>query len=62
MSGSRPFGPFDWQKDFEPEYLDNIKYCCLVMSNKYIKNHFNDIKKYADVVENRIDMEQGIGT
>lgn len=49
--------PFDWQKDFEPEYLDNIKYCCLVMSNKYIKNHFNDIKKYADVVENRIDDE-----
>lgn len=49
--------PFDWQKDFEPEYLNNIKYCCLVMSNKYIKNHFNDIKEYANVVENRIDDE-----
>lgn len=28
--------PFDWQKDFEPEYLESIKYCCLVMSDTYI--------------------------
>ena len=47
--------PFDWSKDFEPEYLDNIKYFCLVMIDKYIKNHFDDIKKYANVVENRMD-------
>ena len=47
--------PFDWEKDFEPEYLDNIKYFCLVMSDKYIKNHFDDIKKYANIVENRMD-------
>lgn len=47
--------PFDWQKDFEKEYLDNIKYVCLVMSEKYIRNHFDDIKKYASVMENRID-------
>lgn len=45
--------PFEWSKDFEPEYLENIKYYCLVMSEKYIKNHFDDIKKYASVVENR---------
>ena len=32
--------PFDWSKDFEKEYLDNIGYYCLVMSEKYIKNHF----------------------
>lgn len=49
--------PFDWSKAFEAEYLDNIKYYCLVMSDKYIKNHFSDIKKYANVVENRIDDE-----
>ena len=29
----------------------------LVMSNKYITNHFSDIKKYASVVENRMDDE-----
>lgn len=50
--------PFDWTKDFEPEYLDNIQYYCLVMSDKYIKNHFDDIKKYANVVENRGDDEE----
>lgn len=47
--------PFDWEKDFEPEYLHHIKYYCLVMSEKYIRNHFDDIKAYASVVENRMD-------
>ncbi len=27
------------------------------MSNKYITNHFDDIKKYASVVENRMEDE-----
>lgn len=49
--------PFDWQKDFESEYLENIRYYCLVMSETYIKNHFTDIKKYANVIENRGDDE-----
>ena len=47
--------PFDWSKDFENEYLAKIKYYCLVLSENYIKNHFDDIKKYANVVENRLD-------
>ena len=47
--------PFDWQKDFDAEYLENIRYYCLVMSEKYIKNHFADIKAYANVIEARID-------
>ncbi len=47
--------PFDWQKDFDSEYLENIKYFCLVMSEEYIKNHFADIKKYANAIENRVD-------
>ena len=49
--------PFDWQKDFEHEYLENIKYYCLVMSEEYIRNYFSDIKKYANVIENRLDDE-----
>ena len=49
--------PFDWEKDFEPKYLDCIKYYCLVMSEKYIKNNFDDIKKYANIIENRMDDE-----
>lgn len=47
--------PFDWSKDFEKEYLDYIKYYCLVMSEDYIKKHFTDIKRYADVIENRLE-------
>jgi 2-phosphoglycerate kinase len=46
--------PSDWQKDFEDEYLENIKFICLVMSEKYIKNHFEDIKRYGNVIENRL--------
>lgn len=49
--------PFDWQKDFDKEYLDNIKYICLVLSEEYIKNRFSDIKKYASVIEQRLDDE-----
>ena len=49
--------PFDWEKDFDPKYLENIRYYCLVMSEEYIRNHFADIKEYANVIENRLDDE-----
>ena len=49
--------PFDWQKHFDCKYLKNIKYYCLVMSEGYIRNHFADIKKYANIIENRLDDE-----
>ena len=47
--------PFDWQKDFDKEYLENIRYVCLVMSRSYIENHFADIQGYASVIESRLD-------
>jgi len=47
--------PFDWKKDFSREYLGEIRYYCLVMTEKYIRKHFDDIKKYADVIEKRLD-------
>ncbi len=49
--------PFDWQMSFEPSYLENIRYYCLVMSENYIKTHFDDIKAYANVIEERLDDE-----
>ncbi len=49
--------PFDWQKDFNSEYLENMKYYCLVMSEGYIRSHFADIKEYANTIENRLDDE-----
>ena len=47
--------PFDWKNDFDKEYIDNIRYYCLVMSESYIRNHFADIKKYANIIESRLD-------
>ena len=47
--------PFDWAIDFEKEYLAHIQYYCLVMSENYIRNHFSDIKKYANIIEKRLN-------
>lgn len=47
--------PFNWAKDFGKEYLEHINYYCLVLSENYIKNNFADIKKFACVIENRLD-------
>ena len=47
--------PFDWANDFEEMYLENIKYYCLIMSEGYIRSRFEDIKKYANVIEARLD-------
>ena len=49
--------PFDWQKDFEPEYLEHIRYYCLVMSEAYIRRNFADIRNYANTIEKRLDDE-----
>lgn len=49
--------PFDWEKDFEEDYLKEIRFYCLVMSDRYIVNHFDDIKKFASVIEDRMDDE-----
>jgi len=47
--------PFDWTRSFEKDYIEHIKYCCLVMSKSYIQSHYNDIKKYANIIEKRLD-------
>lgn len=46
--------PFDFEKDFSEEYIKDIKYYCLIMSEEYIKNHFEDIKKFSCIIENRL--------
>lgn len=47
--------PFDWKKDLGEEYSDNIRSYCLVMSDEYIRTRFDDIVRYANVIEDRID-------
>lgn len=46
--------PFDWRKDFGAEYLPHIRFVCLVMTEAYLRARFDDVRRYANVVENRI--------
>ena len=54
--------PFDWAKDYDAKYLENIKAYCLVMTENYIRNNSDDIIKHADAIEKRlrdsVDMEE----
>ena len=45
--------PADWEKDFSPEYRNQIKFCCIVMTENYIRSHFDTIKNHASVIEQR---------
>ena len=47
--------PFDWQKDFDKDYLKEIRFYCLVMTENYIRTHFDAVKKHASAIENRGD-------
>ena len=47
--------PYRWKEDFDAEYLRDIRYKFLIMSEHYIKKHFEDIRAYANVIENRLD-------
>lgn len=46
--------PFDWQKDFSEEYLAEIKFYCIIMTENYIENNFSDIIKFESVIEHRL--------
>ena len=49
--------PFDWKDSFDTDYLAQIRYICIVMSEKYINSHFGDIIKYENVIENRMESD-----
>ena len=49
--------PFDWEKDFEKEYLLKIKYYCLIMSETYILTNFPMISMYANAIEKRLNSD-----
>lgn len=46
--------PFDWREYFDGEYLKDIKYYCLIMTENYIKNNFPDILKFENAIEHRL--------
>ena len=49
--------PFNWSEDFEEAYLKHIQYYCLIMSEDYIRSHFEDIMAHANVIEHRLQDE-----
>lgn len=46
--------PGNWKNSFSEEYLNHIRYVCLVFSDRYIRTHYDDIVSYADVIEKRL--------
>ena len=47
--------PFDWAEDFEESYRSRIRCVFLVMSRRYITEHFGDILANANAIESRLD-------
>lgn len=47
--------PFDWRKDFDEEYLRDINFICLAMTDAYIDQHFDEIREHASDIEARLD-------
>ena len=47
--------PFDWKESFDEEYRKEIRYCCLIMTQDYIEQHFEEIQKYANSIEHRLE-------
>lgn len=46
--------PFDWEDDFDSDYLEQIEYVCLIMTKKYLENHSDDVVRFENVVERRL--------
>lgn len=49
--------PFGWEKDFTDEYVEQIKYVCLIFSQEYIKHSFQNILEYENVIEKRLSTD-----
>lgn len=47
--------PYNWKDDFDEDYLEAIRCMFLIMSPEYIETCFEDIKKFACVIEDRLD-------
>ena len=47
--------PFSWRNDFSEKYLCEIHFIALAMSDKFIDENFDKIKKHNCNIENRLD-------
>ena len=46
--------PFSWRSDFSEKYLRQIRFIALAMSDKFIDENFDKIKKHSCDIENRL--------
>ena len=46
--------PFDWKNSFDADYMTQIKYLFLVLSESYINSHFSDIVSFGNAIEKRL--------
>lgn len=47
--------PFNWQESFTIEYLRHIRFCCLVLSEGFIRKNFSAMQAHANDVEQRLE-------
>ena len=47
--------PHDWKRDFEEDYLTQIRCTWLIMTRAYIESHFEDIRNHGNAIEQRLD-------
>ena len=46
--------PFNWRQDFDEQYLAQIRFICLAMTEEYIESHFDEIISHESEVEVRL--------
>jgi hypothetical protein len=46
--------PYDWRQEFDEQYLAQIRFICLAMTEEYIENHFDEIIGYESEIEARM--------
>ncbi len=47
--------PYTWRQDLDEDYLSQICFICLAMSEEYIDSHFDEIKAHASDIESRLE-------
>lgn len=53
--------PFDWKESFSPKQLEEIESCCLVMTRRYLTERFDEVRRYANIVEKRMNDDLDLG-
>lgn len=47
--------PKSWKESFSDDYLKQIRPVFILMSENYLRKNIDDVSRYADVIEKRID-------